>query len=241
MTIRLLIADDHHLVREGLRALIVEHPEFEVVGEAGTGREAVRLARMLRPDIVLMDLIMPELDGIAATALIREEMPDVQVLILTSVDEPRGVAEAVRAGAIGYLLKDVDANELCHAINAAAQGRVQLSPHAATWLMREIRASERPEALTERETGVLQLLAQGLANKEIARDLGISETTVKSHMRHILSKLGVDSRTQAALEASRRGLVRESSLAAFTGRQSRQLSPSPSMPVSLRGGRSGRR
>ena len=225
MMIRLVIADDHHLVREGLRALIVMHPEFEVVGMAGTGCEAVRLARRLRPDVVLMDLIMPELDGIAATALIRDEMPEVQVLILTSVDEPRGIAEAVRAGAIGYLLKDIDSNELYHAIKAAAQGHVQLSPQVADWLMREVRASERPEALTERETEVLQLLAHGLANKEIARDLRIGETTVKSHMRHILSKLGVDSRTQAALEATRRGLFRVASLETATARQPRPRNP----------------
>jgi len=203
MTIRLVIADDHHLVREGLRSLIVMHPEFEVVGEAGTGCEAVRLARRLRPDLVLMDLIMPELDGIAATALIREELPEVQVLVLTGIDEDRGVVNAVRAGAIGYLVKDVTAVELRQAIKAAAEGRVQLSPQAALWLMREVRVPDQVERLTTREGDVLRLLAQGLANKEIAHKLGIGETTVKSHVRHVLSKLGVLSRTQAALVAYR--------------------------------------
>ncbi|MEA2528660.1 MAG: two-component system, NarL family, response regulator LiaR, partial [Thermomicrobiales bacterium] len=161
----------------------------------------------LRPDLVLMDLLMPEMDGVAATAAIRRDLPDVEVLALTSVVEERGVVDVVRAGAIGYLLKDVHAEELRRAIKAAAAGQVQLSPEASALLLREVRGPERPEPLTERESAVLRLLATGMANKEIARELEIGETTVKSHVRHILSKLGVESRTQAALHAVRSGLV----------------------------------
>jgi DNA-binding NarL/FixJ family response regulator len=207
MTTRLLIADDHHIVREGLRALITLDPEFEVVGEAENGADAVRLARQLRPDVVLMDLLMPELDGVAATAAIRDEVPETEVLVLTGLNGDRSVVEAVQAGAIGYLLKDIAADELRRAIKAAAGGSVQLSPQAAAWLMRQLRTPECPETLTDRESDVLQLLAQGLANKEIARELGIGETTVKSHVRHILSKLGVESRTQAAIAAFRNGFL----------------------------------
>ena len=208
MTTRLLLADDHHIVREGLRALITVDPEFEVVGEASNGADAVRLARQLHPDVVLMDLVMPGLDGVAATAAIRDELPGTEVIILTCLNEDRSVVQAVQAGAIGYLLKDVDACELRRAVKAAASGSVQLSSQVATWLMRELRAPDHPDTLTERETDVLRLLALGLANKEIARELGIGETTVKSHVRHILSKLGVESRTQAAIAASRDGLLR---------------------------------
>lgn len=201
--IRLVIADDHHIMREGLRELIQSDPELEVVGEAANGREAIELTRQLKPDMVLMDLLMPGVDGVAATATIHNDFPKTAVLILTGVDEDRGVVNAVRAGAIGYLVKDVTAVELRRAIKAAAEGRVQLSPQAALWLMREVRAPDQMERLTTREADVLQLLAQGLANKEIAHKLGIGETTVKSHVRHILSKLGVLSRTQAALVAFR--------------------------------------
>lgn len=213
MTIRILIADDHLIVRQGLRLLLRMDPELVIVGEAADGAEAVRLARQLRPDLVLMDLLMPEMDGVAATAVIRGELPETEVLALTSVLEDRGVVEVVRAGAIGYILKDVDTDELRRAIKAAAAGRVQLSPEAASRLVREVRGPERPEALTERETAVLQLLAAGKANKEIAQELQIGETTVKSHVRHILAKLGVASRTQAALHAIRTGLVGEAPIA----------------------------
>ncbi len=182
-------------------------PELEVIGEAGDGAEAVRLARELQPDVVLMDLLMPVMDGIAATATIRREMPHTEVVALTSVLEDALVVDAVRAGAIGYLLKDTQADELCRAIKAAADGQVQLSPKAAERLMREVRAPESPEALTERETEVLRLLAQGQSNKEIASTLNIGEKTVKTHVSNILSKLGVPSRTQAALYAVRIGLV----------------------------------
>ena len=207
MSIRVLVADDHEVVRQGLRTFLELDPELEVVGEAADGREAVRLAHRLRPDVVLMDLLMPELDGIAATQIIRRELPDTEVIALTSVLEDASVVGAVRAGAIGYLLKDTRAQELRQAIKSAAAGQVQLSPQAAARLMREVVAPERPEALSERETDVLRLLARGLANKEIARELSIAEKTVKSHVSSILGKLGVQSRTQAALYAGRIGLV----------------------------------
>lgn len=211
MAIRILIADDHRVVRQGLRLLLKVDPELEVVGEAVDGKEAVRLTKQLRPDLVLMDLLMPGLDGVSATAEIRRDVPKTEVLALTSVPESRGVVDAVRAGAIGYLVKDVHSDELRRAIKAAAAGQVQLSTEATSRLLREVRGPERPEPLTERETAVLTLLAAGKANKEIARELAIGETTVKSHVRHILSKLGVESRTQAALHAVRSGLVLDSS------------------------------
>src|SRR5438552_13306170 len=205
--IRILIADDHEVVRQGLRVSLGVDPSLEVVGEAEDGAEAVRLARRLRPDVVLMDLLMPEMDGIAATELIRRELPDTEVVALTSVLEDASVVGAVRAGAIGYLLKDTRAPELRRAIKAAAAGQVQLSPSAAARLMWEVKTPERPEALSERELDVLRLLARGLANKEISRDLGIAEKTVKTHVSSILGKLGVQSRTQAALYAGRVGVV----------------------------------
>lgn len=207
MTIRILLADDHSVVRQGLRMFLGLDPEFDVVGEAADGAEAVRLARELRPDVVLMDLLMPVMDGIAAIGQIRRDLPDVEVVALTSVLEDASVVGAVRAGAIGYLLKDTRAEELCRAIHAAAAGQVQLAPQAAARLLREVRAPESPETLSERETEVLRLLAQGCANKEIARALSIGEKTVKSHVSSILGKLGMASRTQAALYAVRIGLV----------------------------------
>lgn len=207
MAIRIVIADDHSVVRRGLRMFLAMDPELVVVGEAADGEEAVKIARQLLPDIVLMDLLMPVMDGITATAIIRSELPDTEVLALTSVLEDASVVGAVRAGAIGYLLKDTDADALCRAIKAAAAGQVQLTPQAAARLMQAVSAPESPEALTERETEVLCLLAQGQANKEIARSLNISEKTVKVHVSNILSKLGVQSRTQATLYAIRIGLV----------------------------------
>ena len=184
-----------------------QDPELEVVGEAANGDEAVRLVRQLQPDIVLMDLLMPVMDGIAATALIRRELPDTEVIALTSVLEDASVVGAVRAGAIGYLLKDTDADALCRAIKAAAAGQVQLTPQAAARLMQVVSAPDSPEELTERETEVLRLLAQGQANKQIAQALHIAEKTVKVHVSNILSKLGVQSRTQATLYAIRIGLA----------------------------------
>ena len=207
MAIRVLITDDHKVVRRGLRGFLELDPGLEVVGEASNGEEAVELARRLEPDVVLMDLLMPVMDGIEATREIRRELPQVEVVALTSVLEDASVAGAIRAGAIGYLLKTTDADELCEAIKAAAAGQVRLAPEAAARLMHEVRAPESPEALTERETEVLELIARGKTNKQIARELFIGEATVKSHVHSILSKLNVSSRTQAALYAGRIRLV----------------------------------
>jgi DNA-binding NarL/FixJ family response regulator len=207
MPIRILIADDHTVVREGLRMFLGLDPEIEVVAEAADGAEALRLVGEHHPDVVLMDLIMPVTDGIAATQAIRRDFPDTEVVALTSVLEDASVVGAIRAGAIGYLLKTTDADALRAAIRAAADRQVQLSPEAAARLMREVRAPESPETLTERETDVLRLVAEGKANKEIAKDLGIGEKTVKTHVSNILAKLGLQSRTQAALHAARIGIV----------------------------------
>ena len=207
MAIRILIVDDHSVVRQGLRMFLSLDPELDVIGEAADGAEALKKAHELKPDVVLMDLLMPVMDGITAIGIIRRELPDTEVIALTSVLEDSSVIGAVRAGAIGYLLKDTQADELRRAIKAAANGQVQLSPKAAARLMREVRAPDSPETLTERETEVLRLLAQGKSNKEVAQALTIGEKTVKTHVSSILSKLGVPSRTQAALYAVRIGLV----------------------------------
>lgn len=207
MAIRILIADDHSVVREGLRMFLGRDPELAVVGEATDGAEALQLARQLHPDVVLMDLLMPVMDGIHAITAIRNELPDTEVIALTSVLERETVLGAVKAGACGYLLKDTGAADLRKAIKEAASGQVQLSPQASAFLMGEIRGSTLLEPLTERETEVLRLLAQGESNKEIARHLHVVEDTVKTHVRHILSKLGVQSRTQAVLSALRLGLI----------------------------------
>jgi NarL family two-component system response regulator LiaR len=208
MPIRVLIADDHGVVRQGLRMYLGSDPELEIIGEARDGAEALNLSRELHPDVVLMDLLMPVMDGIAATAAIRRQVPETEVIALTSVLEDASVVEAVRAGAIGYLLKDTDAHELRRAIKAAAAGQVQLAPQAAARLMREVRFPEKSRAtLTGRETDVLRLLAQGKSNKEIAYALNIGEQTVKTHVSRILDKLEMPSRTQAALYAVRIGLV----------------------------------
>jgi len=210
--VRVLIADDHSVVRQGLRMFLKLDPELEVVGEAADGAEAIRMARALTPDVVLMDLLMPGMDGITATQRIRAEVPQTEVLALTSVLEDASVVGAVQAGAIGYLLKDTQAEQLCKAIKAAAKGQVQLAPEAAARLVREVRAPDNPESLTGRETEVLRALATGLTNREIGRALNIGERTVKTHVSHLLGKLGLQSRTQAALYAVRIGLVAESKL-----------------------------
>ena len=207
MGIRILIVDDHGVVRQGLRMYLALDPELEVAGEAANGVEALRLAHELEPDVVLMDLLMPVMDGIAATEAIRRELPDIEVIALTSVLEDTVVYRAMRAGAIGYLLKDTQAAELCQAIKAAAAGQVQLSPPVAALLLREVPPPPHPEPLTERETDVLRQLALGRSNKEIATALVIAEKTVRTHVSNILGKLGMTSRTQAALHAVRSGLV----------------------------------
>ena len=208
MPIRILIADDHSVVRQGLRMFLELDTDLEVIGEASNGSEAVQMCQTLRPDVVLMDMLMPVMDGVTATARIRAELPDTEVIALTSVLDDGTVVGAVKAGAIGYLLKDTQAEELRRAIKAAHAGQVQLSPQAAARLVKEVRVPESPvTGLTDRETDVLKLLAQGKANKEIAASLSIGEKTVKTHVSAILGKLGVQSRTQAALYAAQQGLV----------------------------------
>jgi NarL family two-component system response regulator LiaR len=212
MTIRILITDDHGVVRQGLRMFLQLDPEMEIVGEAENGAEALRLVELLTPDVVLMDLLMPVMGGIEAIGQIRNRFPDTEVIAMTSVLENTAVVGAVRAGAIGYLLKTTEADALCSAIRAAASGKVQFAPEAAALLMREVQlptstAVSGINSLTERETDVLRLVARGLANKEIATDLGIGEKTVKTHVSNVLAKLEVQSRTQAALYAAREGLV----------------------------------
>lgn len=209
MAIRILIVDDHAVVRQGLRMFLKSDRDLLVVAEAEDGAEALRLARDLKPDVVLMDLLMPVLDGIAATEALRRELPETEVLALTSVLEHASITSAIRAGAIGYLLKDTKAADLRRAIKAAAAHQVQLSPAVAVQLMRELRMPDQHKPLTEREAEVLRLIAGGRSNKEIARDLGIGEETAKSHVSNILSKLGLASRTQAALYAIRTGLVKD--------------------------------
>jgi DNA-binding NarL/FixJ family response regulator len=207
MPIRVLIADDHGVVRHGIKMYMAQDPDFLVVGEARTGREAVSLALELQPDVVLMDLVMPEMDGITATAEIRAALPDTEVIAMTSVLEDGSVVGAVKAGAIGYLLKDTQEEDLLRMIKSAASGQVQISPEAATRLVRDVRAAEPREPLTDRENEVLRLVAQGKANKEIARLLNIGENTVKTHVRRILVKLNMQSRTQAAIFALQSGIA----------------------------------
>jgi DNA-binding NarL/FixJ family response regulator len=202
-----MLCDDHAVVREGLRMFLSLDPDLEIVGEAQDGKQGIEMARTLRPDVILMDLLMPVMDGVTAIGILRSELPDIEIIALTSVLEDNAVIGAMRAGAIGYILKSTQADELIRAIKAASEGQVQLSPQVASRLLREIRAPESPETLTEREVDVLRLLAKGYANKEIAQALVIGEKTVKTHVSNILSKLGVTSRTQAALYAARIGLV----------------------------------
>jgi NarL family two-component system response regulator LiaR len=207
MPIRIMIADDHGIVRQGLRMYLQLDSDLEVVGEASNGKEALDLAGKLRPDIILMDILMPVMDGLEATAAIRRALPDTEVIALTSVLDDAIIHQAIRAGAIGYLLKDTGSDELCRAIHAAVAGQVQLSRQVAL-RMSAHHDEDRPlQHLTEREMDVLRQVAQGCSNKEIALNLAIAEKTVKAHVGNILNKIGAASRTQAALIAIRSGLV----------------------------------
>ncbi|NPA06643.1 MAG: response regulator transcription factor [Chloroflexi bacterium] len=216
-TITVLIVDDHAVVRQGVRAFLETQPDIHVVAEAASGEEAVRQAERYAPDVVLMDLVMPGMDGVAATRAIKRVSPRSQVIVLTSYHDDEHIFPAIRAGALSYLLKDVSPDELATAVRRAAQGEAILHPRVAARLVQEIHAArvtsepDTPSAfedLTERELEVLRLIAQGLSNAAIAQRLYISERTVKSHVSNILSKLHLADRTQAAVYAWKKGLMR---------------------------------
>jgi DNA-binding NarL/FixJ family response regulator len=206
MTIRLVIADDHPVVRDGLRGMLAQQPDFEIVGEAATGAEAVALVERLRPEVVLMDLRMPAMDGVAATGRVVAGPAATRVLVLTTYDTDADILRAVEAGATGYLLKDAPRQELFAAIRAAARGETVLAPAVAARLVGHVRAPAE-ETLTARELEVLTLVARGGTNAEVARGLYISEATVKTHLLHIFGKLDVDDRTAAVTRALERGLL----------------------------------
>ena len=207
--IRVLLVDDHAVVRSGLSAFLLAFDDLELVAEAGSGEEAVRRCAQLRPDVVLMDLVMPGMDGAQATRAIREQCPEIQVIALTSFKEKELVEGAMEAGAIGYLLKNVSADELAEAIREAHAGRPTLAPEAAQALIQATRrAPQVGFDLTERELEVLELLIEGLSNPEIAERLVVSRSTAKFHVSSILSKLGVASRTEAVAVALQSNLVR---------------------------------
>jgi DNA-binding NarL/FixJ family response regulator len=209
--IRVLIVDDHAVVREGLRTFLQLQDGIDVVGEASNGTEALEQARRLEPDVVLMDLVMPGLDGVGAMRQLRERSPQIRVIVLTSFLDDDRLMPAIQAGAAGYLLKDVDPVELAQAIRTASAGQAMLNPAVAARLVAAIAENRGPgvqrERLTRREQEVLEQIAHGRSNKQIALELGISEKTVKAHVGHLLAKLGVADRTQAALLAVSEGLV----------------------------------
>jgi DNA-binding NarL/FixJ family response regulator len=206
--VRLLLVDDHAVVREGLRAFLRLVPGIEVVGEAADGVDAVRVAAEVRPDVVLLDLVMPGGDGISALRALRDAVPEARVLVLTSFTDDAQIFAAMEAGAAGYLLKDVEPDALAAAVREVAAGNPVLHPRVATRLMRRSAAPVAGLAeLTGRERDVLRLIVEGLANKEIAGRLGIGEKTVKTHVSRVLDKLGAADRTQAAVSAIRRGMV----------------------------------
>jgi DNA-binding NarL/FixJ family response regulator len=207
VTVRVVVADDHPVVRSGLRQMLETAEDIEVVAEAATGGEAVRAAGRHRPDVVLMDLRMPDLDGVTATAEIRRRHPDVHVLVVTTYDTDADIYAAIDAGATGYLLKDARRDELYSAVRAAARGETSLAPKVASRVLDQVRGAD-PTALTRREIEVLQLVAAGERNRDIARQLHIGEATVKSHLLHINDKLGVDDRTHAVTVALERGILR---------------------------------
>jgi two-component system, NarL family, response regulator LiaR len=207
-SIRVVLVDDHAIIREGLRVLLSEEPEIEVVGEAGHGGDAIELTAALRPDVILMDLVMPGMDGIQAIQGIRKLSPSSQVLVLTSFGDDHRVRDAIQAGAIGYLLKDILKAELLQAIHAAVRGQPTLHPEAQRQLIRQVTAPATRslfEGLTPRQRDVLQLIVRGQSNKEIAAVLQVTEGTIKGHVSAILVKLGVADRTQAALYAVKHG------------------------------------
>lgn len=209
--IRILIADDHAVVREGLRTLITTKPGMEVVGEAADGVEAVSQALSLEPDVILLDMVMPRQDGLETIKLIKQENPAARILVLTSFDDDERVFSAIKAGALGYLLKDSSPQQLLQAIHDVYEGRSSLHPAIAFKVIRELnQPSDLPpteEPLTEREVETLRFIAQGLTNQDIAERLNISERTVGKHVSNILEKLHLANRTQAALYALRRGLA----------------------------------
>jgi len=209
--IRVLIADDHAVVRHGLKELLSTFPDVELVGEAANGEEAALLCVERAPDVVLMDLEMPVVDGIEATRQIRAQNPDVAIVVLTSFSDRKKILHALDAGAVGYLLKDVEPEDLEKAIAAAARGESPLDPKAARALVSARRATAPAEGLSDREREVLLMVADGLANKQIAKRLSISEKTVKAHLTSVFRQIGVTDRTQAALWAERSGLSRETS------------------------------
>jgi two-component system, NarL family, response regulator LiaR len=208
--IQVLIVDDHAVVREGLRAFLQTQEGMNVAGEAADGNEALEAATRLRPDVILMDLVMPELDGVTAMRTLRERVPDARVIVLTSFLDEDKLLPALRAGAAGYLLKNAEPKELARAVRAAHAGEALLDPVVAARLVETLAADgERDpiDRLTPREREVLVLIGRGFPNKRIARELGVTEKTVKTHVGHVLAKLGVTDRTQAAVLAVRAGLV----------------------------------
>ena len=211
--IRVLIVDDHAIVRKGIRALLTESGGFEIIGEAADGQEALLAAAKTQPDVILMDLLMPVMDGIEATRRITSQQPGARILVLTSFAADNKLFPAIKAGALGYLLKDSSPEELLRAIRQVQRGEPALHPTIARKLLQEIAQPvdlpPAPEALTARELAVLRLIAQGLSNQEIADQLAVSEPTVRTHVSRILGKLHLSSRTQAALYAVREGLEAE--------------------------------
>jgi NarL family two-component system response regulator LiaR len=211
--ITVLIVDDHQVVRHGVRAYLEALPDFTVVGEAESGEVAVHLAAEQIPDVVLMDLVMPGMDGVEATRRVKDVSPRTQIVVLTSYHQDEHIFPALQAGAISYILKDVKMEELAEAARCAARGEARLHPHVATRVIQELRGPRRADLnpfteLTERELEVLKLIANGLTNSRIAEQLVISENTVKGHVSNILSKLHLADRTQAAVYAWREGIVR---------------------------------
>jgi DNA-binding NarL/FixJ family response regulator len=208
--IRVLLVDDHAVVREGLRAFLELQDGIEVAGEAGDGREALEAAQRLRPDVILMDLVMPELDGVAAMRSLRETVPNARVIVLTSFLDDDKLLPALRSGAAGYLLKNAAPPELARAVRGAHAGEALIDPVVAARLVETLArqgGADPLDRLTPREREVLVLIGRGFPNKQIARELDISEKTVKTHVGHVLAKLGVTDRTQAAVFAVRAGLV----------------------------------